>query len=56
MRRSLVYFLKPSYWSNSKRHYVEVSSVYDAEGHNTPRGGECVEPVSSEFRGKEAIW
>ncbi|XP_056911569.1 ATP-binding cassette sub-family A member 5 isoform X2 [Takifugu flavidus] len=55
MRRSLVYFLKPSYWSKSKKHYVEVSSAYDTEMHSTPRGGESVEPVSSEFRGKEAI-
>uniref|UniRef100_A0A665WQE6 ATP binding cassette subfamily A member 5 n=1 Tax=Echeneis naucrates TaxID=173247 RepID=A0A665WQE6_ECHNA len=31
MRRSLVYFLKPSYWSKRKKRYVEVSSVYDAE-------------------------
>ncbi|CAG03062.1 unnamed protein product [Tetraodon nigroviridis] len=55
LRRSLVYFLKPSYWSRNKRHYVEVSSAYDAEVHGAPRGGESVEPVSSEFRGKEAI-
>uniref|UniRef100_A0AAQ5ZVP8 ABC transporter domain-containing protein n=1 Tax=Amphiprion ocellaris TaxID=80972 RepID=A0AAQ5ZVP8_AMPOC len=31
MRRSLVYFLKPSYWSKRRKRYVEVSSVYDAE-------------------------
>lgn len=56
MRRSLVYFLKPSYWSKRKKHYVEVSSAYDAEVPIASRGGETVEPVSSEFRGKEAIW
>lgn len=56
MRRSLVYFLKPSYWSKSKRNYVEVSSAHDAEVRSTPRESESVEPVSSEFRGKEAIW
>uniref|UniRef100_A0AAX7UKZ7 ABC transporter domain-containing protein n=1 Tax=Astatotilapia calliptera TaxID=8154 RepID=A0AAX7UKZ7_ASTCA len=31
MRRSLVYFLKPSYWSKHRKRYVEVSSVYDTE-------------------------
>lgn len=52
----MVYFLKPSYWSKSKKHYVEVSSAYDPEVQCSSRGGETVEPVSSEFRGKEAIW
>uniref|UniRef100_A0A665WRT0 ATP binding cassette subfamily A member 5 n=1 Tax=Echeneis naucrates TaxID=173247 RepID=A0A665WRT0_ECHNA len=55
MRRSLVYFLKPSYWSKRKKRYVEVSSVYDAEVNGAPVGEESVEPVSPEFRGKEAI-
>lgn len=55
MRRSLVYFLKPSYWSKRSKRYVEVSSVYDAEVNGAPGGDECVEPVSPEFRGKEAI-
>uniref|UniRef100_A0A7N6ABI3 ABC transporter domain-containing protein n=1 Tax=Anabas testudineus TaxID=64144 RepID=A0A7N6ABI3_ANATE len=31
MRRSVVYFLKPSYWSKRRKRYVEVSSVYDTE-------------------------
>uniref|UniRef100_A0A4W6FUF0 ATP binding cassette subfamily A member 5 n=1 Tax=Lates calcarifer TaxID=8187 RepID=A0A4W6FUF0_LATCA len=53
MRRSLVYFLKPSYWSKRTKHYVEVSSVYDTEVNGTPGGDESVEPVSPEFRGKE---
>uniref|UniRef100_A0A665WRZ3 Cholesterol transporter ABCA5 n=1 Tax=Echeneis naucrates TaxID=173247 RepID=A0A665WRZ3_ECHNA len=53
--RSLVYFLKPSYWSKRKKRYVEVSSVYDAEVNGAPVGEESVEPVSPEFRGKEAI-
>uniref|UniRef100_A0A3P8SXZ0 Cholesterol transporter ABCA5 n=1 Tax=Amphiprion percula TaxID=161767 RepID=A0A3P8SXZ0_AMPPE len=55
MRRSLVYFLKPSYWSKRRKRYVEVSSVYDAEVNGAPGGDESVEPVSPEFRGKEAI-
>ncbi len=55
MRRSLVYFLKPSYWSKRRKRYVEVSSVYDAEVKSAPGEEESVEPVSPEFRGKEAI-
>uniref|UniRef100_A0AAQ5Y341 Cholesterol transporter ABCA5 n=1 Tax=Amphiprion ocellaris TaxID=80972 RepID=A0AAQ5Y341_AMPOC len=54
-KRSLVYFLKPSYWSKRRKRYVEVSSVYDAEVNGAPGGDESVEPVSPEFRGKEAI-
>uniref|UniRef100_A0A6Q2XI97 ABC transporter domain-containing protein n=1 Tax=Esox lucius TaxID=8010 RepID=A0A6Q2XI97_ESOLU len=55
MRRSLFYFLKPSYWSKRSKHYVEVSSVYDTEVNGVPGGAEPVEPISPEFRGKEAI-
>lgn len=55
MRRSLVYFLKPSYWSKRRKRYVEVSSVYDAEMNGASGAAESVEPVSPEFRGKEAI-
>uniref|UniRef100_A0A8C2WZ13 ABC transporter domain-containing protein n=1 Tax=Cyclopterus lumpus TaxID=8103 RepID=A0A8C2WZ13_CYCLU len=55
MRRSLVYFLKPSYWSRRRKRYVEVSSLYDADVKGAPAGDESVEPVSPEFRGKEAI-
>ncbi|CAL8304542.1 unnamed protein product [Lota lota] len=55
MRRSLLYFLKPSYWSQRKKRYVEVSSVYEAEVNGAPAGQESTEPVSLEFRGKEAI-
>lgn len=51
----MVYFLKPSYWSRRRRCYVEVSSVYDSEVNGAASGGEPVEPVSPEFRGKEAI-
>ncbi|XP_037547640.1 ATP-binding cassette sub-family A member 5 [Nematolebias whitei] len=55
LRRSLVYFLKPSYWSKHRKRYVEVSSAYDAEVNGGPGGEEYVEPVSPEFRGREAI-
>ncbi|XP_034050372.1 ATP-binding cassette sub-family A member 5 [Thalassophryne amazonica] len=55
MRRSLLYFLKPSYWSKHGKRYVEVSSVYDTEVNGAPASDECAEPVSPEFRGKEAI-
>ncbi|KAI5103425.1 ATP-binding cassette sub-family A member 5 isoform X1, partial [Silurus meridionalis] len=55
MRRSIIYFLKPSYWSRRRKRYVEVSSVYEAEVNGTPTADESVEPVSPEFRGKEAI-
>lgn len=34
---------------------MEVSSVYEAELNGTPTADESVEPVSPEFRGKEAI-
>ncbi|XP_054898455.1 ATP-binding cassette sub-family A member 5 [Poeciliopsis prolifica] len=55
IKRSMLYFLKPSYWSKHRKRYVEVSSVYDAEANGAPGRDECVEPVSPEFRGKEAI-
>lgn len=58
MRRPLLYFLKPSYWSKHRMQYTEVSSGYDAEangGPGGPGGDESMEPVSPEFRGKEAI-
>ncbi|KAF5907375.1 ATP-binding cassette sub-family A member 5-like [Clarias magur] len=55
MRRSMIYFLKPSYWSRRRKRYVEVSSVYEAEVNGTPTAEESVEHVSPEFRGKEAI-
>uniref|UniRef100_A0A8C7HI80 ATP-binding cassette sub-family A member 5-like n=1 Tax=Oncorhynchus kisutch TaxID=8019 RepID=A0A8C7HI80_ONCKI len=55
MRRSLVYFMKPSYWSKRSKRYVEVSSVYETEVNGATGVNESVEPVSPEFRGKEAI-
>lgn len=57
LRRSPLYFMKPSYWSQRKKRYVEVSSVYEAEVNGTTAAGqeESTEAVSPEFRGKEAI-
>uniref|UniRef100_A0A8C1XCU2 ATP binding cassette subfamily A member 5 n=1 Tax=Cyprinus carpio TaxID=7962 RepID=A0A8C1XCU2_CYPCA len=51
-RRSVLYFLQPSYWS---KRYVKVSSVYEGEVNGTPVNDESVEAVSPEFRGKEVI-
>ncbi|XP_057682119.1 ATP-binding cassette sub-family A member 5 isoform X2 [Corythoichthys intestinalis] len=55
MRRSLLYFLKSSYWSKGSERYVEVSSASDAEANGAPAGGDSAEPISPEFRGREAI-
>ncbi|XP_028824838.1 cholesterol transporter ABCA5 isoform X2 [Denticeps clupeoides] len=55
MRRSILYFLKPSYWSQSRRCYVEVTSATDPEVNGVPAGGESAEAVSPEFRGKDVI-
>ncbi|XP_051958777.1 cholesterol transporter ABCA5-like [Xyrauchen texanus] len=54
-RRSVLYFLQPSYWSKRRKRYVEVSSVYEGEVNGTPVSDESVESVSPEFRGKEVI-
>ncbi|MGH0133372.1 UNVERIFIED_CONTAM: hypothetical protein FKN15_052353 [Acipenser sinensis] len=55
IRRSILYFLKPSYWSRHMKHYKEVSSRFESEVNGVPPSSESVEPVSSEFQGKEAI-
>ncbi|XP_008584839.1 PREDICTED: ATP-binding cassette sub-family A member 5 [Galeopterus variegatus] len=52
LRRSSLYFLKPSYWSKSKRNYKELS---EGNVNGNVSFSEIVEPVSSEFIGKEAI-
>nr|XP_015211991.1 PREDICTED: ATP-binding cassette sub-family A member 5 isoform X1 [Lepisosteus oculatus] len=54
-RRSFLYFLRPSYWSRRGKRYEEVSSLYESEVNGGPTSLESVEPVSPEFRGKEAI-
>ncbi|KAM5273748.1 cholesterol transporter ABCA5 [Ctenodactylus gundi] len=52
LRRSSLYFLKPSYWSKNKRNYKELS---EGNINGNISFSEIVEPVSSEFIGKEAI-
>uniref|UniRef100_A0A8C9EDL3 Cholesterol transporter ABCA5 n=1 Tax=Phocoena sinus TaxID=42100 RepID=A0A8C9EDL3_PHOSS len=52
LRRSSFYFLKPSYWSKSRRNYKELS---EGNVSGSISFSEIVEPVSSEFIGKEAI-
>ncbi|XP_033703107.1 cholesterol transporter ABCA5 isoform X4 [Tursiops truncatus] len=52
LRRSSFYFLKPSYWSKSRRNYKELS---EGNVSGSISFSETVEPVSSEFIGKEAI-
>ncbi|XP_006886314.1 PREDICTED: ATP-binding cassette sub-family A member 5 isoform X1 [Elephantulus edwardii] len=52
LRRSSFYFLKPSYWSKNKRNYKELS---EGNVNGSITFNEIVEPVSSEFVGKEAI-
>ncbi|KAB1265912.1 ATP-binding cassette sub-family A member 5 [Camelus dromedarius] len=52
LRRSSLYFLKPSYWSKSKRNYKELS---EGNANGNISFSEIIEPVSSEFIGKEAI-
>ncbi|TKC49185.1 hypothetical protein EI555_000338 [Monodon monoceros] len=52
LRRSSFYFLKPSYWSKSRRNYKELS---EGNVSGNISFSEIVEPVSSEFIGKEAI-
>ncbi|XP_021104266.1 ATP-binding cassette sub-family A member 5 [Heterocephalus glaber] len=52
LRRSSLYFLKPSYWSKNKRNYKELS---EGNVNGSISVSEIVEPISSEFIGKEAI-
>ncbi|KAM6163045.1 cholesterol transporter ABCA5 [Rhynchocyon petersi] len=52
LRRSSLYFLKPSYWSKNKRNYKELS---EGNANGSISFNEIIEPVSSEFVGKEAI-
>ncbi|XP_029455149.1 ATP-binding cassette sub-family A member 5 isoform X2 [Rhinatrema bivittatum] len=52
LRRTLFFFLKPSYWSKRSRNYSELDE--SAVSRNVGVS-EMVESVSSEFRGKEAV-
>uniref|UniRef100_A0A6J0THA1 Cholesterol transporter ABCA5 isoform X1 n=2 Tax=Pogona vitticeps TaxID=103695 RepID=A0A6J0THA1_9SAUR len=52
LRRSFFFFLKPSFWSKRTRNYKEL---YESNINGNLDFNEIVEPVSSEFQGKEAI-
>ncbi|XP_061471626.1 cholesterol transporter ABCA5-like isoform X4 [Rhineura floridana] len=52
LRRSFVFFLKPSFWVKRTKNYKEL---YESSINGSLEFNEIVEPVSSEFQGKEAI-
>ncbi|XP_030064363.1 cholesterol transporter ABCA5 [Microcaecilia unicolor] len=52
LRRTLFFFLKPSYWSKRRKYYSELDETTVSRSLGV---GEMVESISSEFRGKEAI-
>ncbi|XP_038613025.1 ATP-binding cassette sub-family A member 5 [Tachyglossus aculeatus] len=52
LRRSSLYFMQPSYWSKNKRNYKELS---EGNINGSISFSEIIEPVSSEFQGKEAV-
>ncbi|XP_028935962.1 ATP-binding cassette sub-family A member 5 isoform X1 [Ornithorhynchus anatinus] len=52
LRRSSLYFMQPSYWSKNKRNYKELS---EGNVNGSISFSEIIEPVSSEFQGKEAV-
>uniref|UniRef100_A0A8C3T9R7 Cholesterol transporter ABCA5 n=1 Tax=Chelydra serpentina TaxID=8475 RepID=A0A8C3T9R7_CHESE len=52
LRRTSFFFMKPSFWSKRRRNYKEL---YESSINGSLSFSEMVEPVSSEFQGKEAI-
>uniref|UniRef100_A0A8C4VXT6 ATP binding cassette subfamily A member 5 n=1 Tax=Gopherus evgoodei TaxID=1825980 RepID=A0A8C4VXT6_9SAUR len=52
LRRTSFFFMKPSFWSKRRRNYKEL---YESSVNGLLSFSEMVEPVSSEFQGKEAI-
>ncbi|XP_060127944.1 cholesterol transporter ABCA5 isoform X1 [Zootoca vivipara] len=52
LRRSFFFFLKPSFWVKRTRNYKEL---YESSINGSLEFGEIVEPMSSEFQGREAI-
>uniref|UniRef100_A0A8D0BD66 Cholesterol transporter ABCA5 n=1 Tax=Salvator merianae TaxID=96440 RepID=A0A8D0BD66_SALMN len=52
LRRGFFFFLKPSFWSKQRRNYKEL---YEGSINGNLDFNEIIEPVSSEFQGKEAI-
>ncbi|XP_066474234.1 cholesterol transporter ABCA5-like isoform X2 [Tiliqua scincoides] len=52
LRRSSFFFLKPSFWLKQMKNYKEL---YESSISGNLNLNEMIEPVSSEFQGKEAI-
>ncbi|NXS10345.1 ABCA5 protein, partial [Neodrepanis coruscans] len=52
LRRTLFFFLKPSFWSKHRKNYKELS---ESGINGSLSFSEIVEPMPSEFQGKEAI-
>ncbi|XP_019349796.1 cholesterol transporter ABCA5 [Alligator mississippiensis] len=52
LRRTSLFFMKPSFWSKRRRNYKEL---YESTINGSLNFSEMVEPVSPEFQGKEAI-
>lgn len=52
LRRSFFFFLKPSFWIKKPRNYEEL---YENCSNENLDFNEVIEPIPSEFRGKEAI-
>ncbi|KAH0629331.1 hypothetical protein JD844_011316 [Phrynosoma platyrhinos] len=52
LRRSIFFFLKPSFWTKRTRNYKEL---FESSINGNVDFNEIIEPVSSEFQGKEAI-
>ncbi|KAJ7401602.1 ATP binding cassette subfamily A member 5 [Pitangus sulphuratus] len=52
LRRAPFFFMKPSFWSKHRKNYREL---YESSVNGSLSFSEIVEPVPSEFQGKEAI-
>ncbi|XP_074871096.1 cholesterol transporter ABCA5 isoform X2 [Carettochelys insculpta] len=52
LRRTSFFFMKPSFWSKRRRNY---KWLYESSVNGSLSFSEMVEPVTSEFQGKEAI-
>ncbi|KFW91411.1 cholesterol transporter ABCA5 isoform X1 [Phalacrocorax carbo] len=52
LRRTPFFFMKPSFWSKHRKNYKEL---YESSINGSFSFSEIVEPVPSEFQGKEAI-
>ncbi|XP_063149515.1 cholesterol transporter ABCA5-like [Candoia aspera] len=52
LRRHFFFFLKPSFWLKRTKNYKEL---YESNFNGSLDFNEVIEPISSEFQGKEAI-